>query len=318
MAVNTGNPIFFANTNIPIAIQSNLGTYLHVLGGQANNQAKISTWQWVDQPNLKWYIESVPGTGHFFLSSAINRNFVVHQLGANTNNGGELTLWDKNTHGHQGNLQVVFEPSHDGSWFIKFVHSGKYIHVQGALTTNNCPVTQWERVEQNNLKWRFHPAGAQISSPGNWALFGHKPTLAIQSGVGSYLHVLNGVANNEAKLTTWNWVNQDNLKWHIEPSPNPGFFFISSKINPSFVVHQLGANNNNGGETTLWNKATHGHQGNLQVSFEPAGGEFWYIKFAHSGKYLHVQGGRPDNNQPVTQWDRVDQANLKWRFLHVE
>jgi hypothetical protein len=317
MATHTGNPHFFANTNIPIAVQSDLGTYLHVYGGQAHNEAKISTWQWVDQANLKWYIESIPGTNHFYLASAVNRNFVVHQLGANHDNEGHVTLWDKTTHGQQGNLQVTFEPSHDGAWFIKFVHSGKYVHVQGAVTTNDGPVTQWEHVDQHNLKWRFHPAGAHPSSPSNWAGFAHKPTLAIQSAVGSFLHVLGGAAHNEAQISTWNWVNQDNLKWHIEAAPG-GHYFLSSKVNHEFVVHQLGANHDNGGHITLWNKSTHGHQGNLQVTFEPAGGEYWYIKFVHSGKYVHVQGGLPDNNQPVTQWEKVDQANLKWRFLHVE
>jgi len=321
MTHHTGNPYHFANTNIPVAIQSELGTFLHVFGGVANNSQRISTWQWVDQDNLKWFIESVPGVpNHFWITTAINRNFAVHQLGANQENGGQITLWDKTTHGHQGNVQVTFEPAHDGAWFIKFVHSGKNVHVQGAVTTNDGPVTQWDRVDQANLKWRFYPAGhagSHPAAPGNWANYGQRATLAIQSGVGTFLHVLGGQTHDGAKISTWSWVNQDNLKWHIEPAPTPGHFFIASKVNPTFVVHQQGANNNNGGEITTWNKNTHGHQGNLQVTFEPAGGEYWYIRFVHSGKYVHVQGGQGGDNQPITQWDKVDQPNLKWRFIHV-
>jgi len=319
MAYYGGGPHSFANTNIPVAIQSALGTFLHLHGGVANNEAHITTWQWVDQPNLKWYIESVPGHHDiFYISSAVDRNFVLHQLGANSDNGGALTTWDKRTHGQQGNLQVRFEQSGDGFWFIKFVHSGKNIHVSGAALANGTPITQWETVNQPNLKWKFLPAGSDPHSPANYGAHGVGAKVAIQSGVGTFMHVHGGVPADGTKITAWSWVDQANLKWHIEAVPGkPGFFFLSSVANPQFVLHQLGANSNNGGECTTWNKATHGHQGNLQVSFEAAGNDYWYIKFAHSGKYAHVSGASTANDTPITQWEKVDQPNLKWRIFPV-
>jgi len=313
-----GNPFSFVNTNIPVAVQSQLGTYLHLWQGVAKDGQRISTWTWVDQANLKWYLESVPGHHDvFYIATAVNRDFVVHQQGATTNNGDAITSWNKKTHGHQGNLQVRFEASGDGWWFIRFVHNGKCVHVQGGLTANDTPVTQWDSVPQANLKWRFLPAfGADPNS--------HNPAhfpgvrVAIQSQLGTFLHLFGGVASDGAKISTWSWVNQPNLKWHIEPSPQaPGHYFIVTEVNHAFVVHQLGGNHENGGPVSTWNKGTHGHQGNLQVTFEPAGGEYWYIRFVHSGKCLHVQGGLTANDTPVTQWDRVDQPNLKWRFVPV-
>jgi len=317
--VAMGGPLSFANTNIPVAIQSALGTFLHLHGGHAGNEVKITTWQWVDQSNLKWFIESVPGNHNtFYISSAVDRNFVVHQLGANSDNGGAVTAWNKTTHGQQGNLQVRFEPSGDGFWFIRFVHSGKNLHVLGASLNNDTPISQWETVNQANLKWKFLPAAADPHSPTNWGAYGVQAKVAIQSGVGTFLHVHGGVPSDGAKITAWAWVDQPNLKWHIEAVPNkPGFFFLCSVANPAFVVHQLGANSNNGGEITTWNKGTHGHQGNLQVSFEPAGGDYHFIKFAHSGKYVHVHGASTANDTPITQWDKVDQPNLKWRIFPV-
>jgi len=314
-----GSPFAFVNTNIPVAIQSQLGTYLHLYGGNAHNDAKISTWHWVNQANLKWHIDPVPGRNDvFFISSAVNRNFVVHQHGATSNNGDAITTWDKNTHGHQGNLQVRFEPRENGYWVIKFVHSGKCVHVQGALTSDDAPVTQWDEVPQNNLRWRFLPAGEDPLSPISSAGYGVHGKVAIQSGVGTFLHVYGGNPADNTPVSTWAWVDQPNLKWHIEPVPGkPGFFFLASAANPRFVLHQLGATHDNGSAISTWNKETHGHQGNLQVSFEPAGGDYWYIRFAHSGKYVHVQGAATGNNTPVTQWDKVDQPNLKWRIFHV-
>jgi hypothetical protein len=313
-----GNPFGFVNTNVPVAVQSQLGTYLHVWQAQAKDGQRISTWSWVDQPNLKWFVETVQGRNDVFhISSALNRDFVVHQQGATSNNGDPVTLWNKRTHGQQGNLQVRFEPSGDGWWFIRFVHSGKCVHVQGAATANDTPVTQWDSVPQANLKWRFVPAAGADPNVHNPAYFpGVK--VAVQSALGTFLHVYGGVASDGARISTWSWVDQPNLKWHIEPVPNfPGRFFLVTETNPSFVLHQQGATNDNGGPCTTWNKNTHGHQGNLQVTFEPAGGEYWYIRFAHSGKYVHVQGAVTSNDGPVTQWDRVDQPNLKWRFIPV-
>jgi len=312
-----GSPHSFLNNNIPVAIQSQVGTYLHVYGGNAQNDARVSTWSWVNQNNLKWFIESVPGRNDvFFIASACNRNFVVHQRGSTANNGDAITLWDKTTHGHQGNLHVRFEHAGDGFWFIRFEHSGKCVHVQGASTANDAAVTQWDSVNQNNLKWRFMPAGADPFHPSSFTGHGSHVRLAIQSGVGTFLHVYGGNPHDGCRLSTWQWVDQPNLKWHIEPAPN-GQFFLVSAANHNFVVHQQGATHNNGDPCTTWNKTTHGHQPNLHVSFEPAGADYWYIRFAHSGKYLHVHGASTANDTTVSQWDKVDQPNLKWKFIPV-
>jgi len=314
-----GNPLSFVNTNIPIAIQSQLGTYLHLFGGSASNDARISTWSWVNQNNLKWFIEPVPGRPDaFWISSACNRNFVVHQAGASSNNGDRISMWDKTTHGHQGNVQVRFESSGDGFWFIRFVHSNKCVHVPGASTANDVAVTQWDSVNQPNLKWRFLPAGDDPFHPSSFTGHGQNVRLAVQSGVGTFLHVHGGTAFDGCRISTYQWVDQPNLKWHIEPVPgSAGLFWLVSETNHNFVVHQQGASRNNGDICSTWNKTTHGNQGNLQVSFEPAGGDFWYIRFAHSGKYVHVQGASTANDTTVSQWDKVDQPNLKWKFIPV-
>jgi len=199
------------------------------------------------------------------------------------------------------------------------VHSGKCLHVTGASTANDAAVTQWDSVNQANLKWRFLPAGDNPSHPSSFVGHGNHVRLAVQSQLGTYLHVAGGHAGDNTRISTWTWVDQANLKWHIEPVVGkPGFFHLVSATNPNYAVHQEGAKNDNGGPCTTWNKNTHGHQGNLQLYFEPAGGEWWYIHFAHSGKCLHVSGASTANDTAVTQWDKVDQPNLKWRFIPTQ
>jgi len=137
-------------------IKSALGNaYLHVLGGQAGNSAKITTWEYVNQANLLWTLTST--TNGFFINSVVDPNFVIHLNGGGSGNGDACTLWDKRTHGHQDNLKIKFERTNDGLWLIKFNNSGKYAHVHGGSTANGTPITQWEFVNQANLKWQIIP-----------------------------------------------------------------------------------------------------------------------------------------------------------------
>jgi len=150
-------PWNFVNNGKQFYIQSALApVYLHVLGGVAQNDAKLTTWTYVDQANLRWTLHST--NDGFYLATAVNPHFVLHQHGANNDNGGTCTLWDRTTHGNQGNLKVNFRRTEDGFWLIVFVHSGKCAHVQGAGIENGTPITQWEYVNQKNLKWAFIPA----------------------------------------------------------------------------------------------------------------------------------------------------------------
>jgi hypothetical protein len=145
-AVNSGKPVY---------IRSALGnSYLHVHGGKAYNEAPITLWEKVDQNNLKWFINTTDGG--FYIQSAVNPNFVIHQLYANSDNGGAITLFDRTTHGHQNNMKVNFLSGDHGHYFIQFVHSKKFIHVNNAKTTNGNPVSQWEYIYQPNLLWDFH------------------------------------------------------------------------------------------------------------------------------------------------------------------
>lgn len=304
--VNTGQKVFVQSADGDVV--------LHVSGGVARNEAPVTIWNKSthgQQANLQWTIETAPN-GQFFLASAVDPAFVLHQSGGVHTNDGACSLWDKRTHGHQGNLQVTFEPR--GNCFaIRFAHSGKYAHVHGGGTANDTKVTQWDWVEQNNLKWYIFPVDPIK------ALANTGRRVFVRSAVGDVvMHVSGGGAHNEAHITTWSRAthgHQANLQWTIETAPG-GHFFLASAVDPAFVLHQSGGVHTNGGACSLWDKRTHGHQGNLQVTFEPHGDCFG-IRFVHSGKYAHVQGGSSANDTPVSQWDWCEQANLKWRIFPV-
>jgi peroxiredoxin len=303
---------------VKVFLQSELGTCCaHVHGGQAHNEANITLWDrntHGHQANLQWYITDA-GNGQYFLESAVDRNFVLHQWGNSQNNGEKCTLWDKRTHGHQGNMRVTFQHIGNGLWAIRYVHSGKCIHVHGGGTANGTQISQWDYVNQPNLRWRIIPVDP---SPQYFAITGKR--FYLQSQLGHVAHVHGGQAHNEANITLWDkntHGHQANLQWFITDAGN-GQYFLESAVDRNFVLHQWGNSQNNGEKCTLWDKRTHGHQGNMRVTFQNVGGEWWAIRFVHSGKCIHVHGGVNANGTQISQWDYVNQANLHWRFVEVK
>jgi len=297
---------------------------MHVHGGVAENGAKITTWNLVQQANLRWIIHST--NGGFYITTSVNQDFALHQHGGNNDNGGECTLWNRKTHPNSTNIIVNFERTNDGYWLIKFLHSSKCAHVHGGGTANGTPITQWDSVDAPNLKWQFVPVegGNNINTNIVPVIHGSSLTefvdngreIYIQSALAPiYMHVHGGVAENGAKITTWNLVQQANLRWTI-CSTNGGFY-ITTSVNQDFALHQHGGNNDNGGECTLWNRKTHPNSTNIIVNFERTNDGYWLIKFLHSSKCAHVHGGGTANGTPITQWDSVDAPNLKWLFIPV-
>jgi len=149
----------FVDTNQPVAFQSALGNkvYLHVYGGEGVLDAKLSAWEWVNQPNLKWYVSSSNYKGTFYIESAINRDLVLHQHGATGENGAPCTLWSKKEAPLAGNLLIRLIPLADGTWLLQFLHSNKFAHVHGGYPVNDALITQWEWADSLNLRWRIVP-----------------------------------------------------------------------------------------------------------------------------------------------------------------
>jgi len=314
---------YFAHSGKPFMIQSKGGNaFVHVHGGGTANGTNISTWSYVDQDNLKWYLKPAEHAGYFYIVSALDRNHdhVLHQHGGTNGNGDNITLWDRCD---QGNTQVRFENAGDGYYNIVFRHSNKAVHVHGGGTANDTNITQWDVVNQDNLKWRLvktNQGGYQKTSHHGWA---HHPkryakkgkVVFIQSKAGNaYVHVHGGGTANGTNISAWSHVNQDNLKWRVKPAEEKGWFYIVTALDPNHdrVLHQHGGTQGNGDNITLWERV---NQGNTQVRFEDAGDGFFYIIFKHSGKCVHLHGGGTANDTNITQWEKVNQDNLKWRFV---
>ena len=98
--------------------------------------------------------------GYFHIISAVSGK-VLHNHGAGSANGAKCTTWRI---GPEPNLRVRFERVNDANytnqewWYIIFKDSNKCVHNHGGGNKNGAGITQWEKVKQHNLYWRFEQA----------------------------------------------------------------------------------------------------------------------------------------------------------------
>lgn len=151
------DPRQLANTGRKVHIQSMVGPVAHVTGGVAKNGAVVSGWNQQThghQPNLQWTITSAPAGG-YYIESAINPSFVLHQHGGSQSNGAPITLYDKHSSAG-GNLRVDFV-QHGLRWGIVFQHSRKILQIPNGVTADGTAFTQWDEHDVGHSRWIFVP-----------------------------------------------------------------------------------------------------------------------------------------------------------------
>jgi hypothetical protein len=124
------------------------------------------------------------------------------------------------------------------------------------------------------------------------------------------LHQHGGTTGNGDPITQWDCVDQGNVQWRIEPSPDKNYYYIKARHSDK-CAHQHGGTTGNGDPITQWECV---NQGNVKWRLIPAGKNYFHIQAQHSKKCMHVHGGGSANGAAITQWSCIDQANVLWRF----
>jgi hypothetical protein len=137
-------------------------------------------------------------------------------------------------------IPVVAHASNDGYRYIKVKHSDKCLHVNGNQGIGNgVAATQWQCVDQNNVKWKLEQA------PGGNGYYFIKNKFSDKC-----LQVNEASLANGAPITQWDCVNQNNVKWKFV-SAGEGYFYIQAKhSNKCLQVNE--ASLENGVPITQW------------------------------------------------------------------
>lgn len=124
-------------------------------GGSADNGANISQWDCLDQNNVKWtWVET--GNGYVFLK-AKHSGKCAQVDGASQANGANISQWDCL---NQDNVKWQFKlvQTVNGQRYYNVVNkaSGKCMQVNENSNANGANISQWDCVNQDNVKWALH------------------------------------------------------------------------------------------------------------------------------------------------------------------
>ena len=188
----------------------------------------------------------------------------------------------------------------DGLYRIKAKHSGKYMSVANASTSNGAIIEQEEDQPTENLKFEVRKEGLDY---------------IIVPRYNNKLFTINGASSsNGAQLTQWENVGGDNQRFIIQSTDSSGYYKIINK-NSNLLLAVENESTLNDADVVQW---TDLNTDNFYWEFEPLtpttliAESNYFIRARHSGKYMSVAGQSTEDGAVIEQWSYVDQNNLKF------
>lgn len=105
---------------------------------------------------------------------------------------------------------VAAQQLQDGEYYIKVNATGKYLAIEGISQENSARLVQWDFVNQPNHKFIVKRYSDQ-------RLGVYYTLQPVHSG--KYVSV-EGKTTRGAKIIQYDWANQDNQRWYIDPDKN--------------------------------------------------------------------------------------------------
>jgi len=97
-----------------------------------------------------------------------------------------------------------------GYVFLKAKHSGKCAQVDGASQANGANISQWDCVDQDNVKWGLKLLPSRSAE---------KYYNIVNKGSGKCLQVDGASTANNANISQYDCLDQDNVKWRLVRVP---------------------------------------------------------------------------------------------------
>jgi len=122
------------------------------------------------------------------------------------------------------------------SVYLRALHSGKCLHVNGASSANGAAITQWDCANQPHITWRLRYLGG-----------GSMYLVADHSG--KCAQVNGGGTANSVQVTQWDCQPVPHVIWRLDAAPR-GLFIVNRKSGK--CLHVEGASTRNGGDISQY------------------------------------------------------------------
>jgi len=130
---------------------------------------------------------------------------------------------------------------------------------------------------------------------------------------GKCLDVKEALHKDGAWVHQWDWANQNNAQWALEPVGD-GYYKIKAKHSGK-CLDVIEGYQHNKAWVAQWE--WHGTNNQKWALESIDGGNYYRIKAKHSQKYLDVYGRGNGNGEYVCQWEWANQDNGKWKIEKV-
>lgn len=237
--------------------------------------------------------------GDYIIASSNRWGKALDVNGANTANGTNIQLWDRNS-GPAQRWHISYNSS-TGYYSIINPNSNKSLDLSNADTTNGTNVQLWDRNNTCAQQWKL------IEASGNDII------IASACSTSSALEIYNYGTNNGTNVNIWTSHGGSNQRWQLIPADSlaSGTYTISSNMNINKTVDVYGGNSANGTNIQLWDK----HGGASQkwtVKYDAFTGFYTFIN-PSSGKALDINGAKTANGTNIQLWDYNNSCAQRWR-----
>jgi hypothetical protein len=137
---------------------------------------------------------------------------------------------------------------------------------------------------------------------------------------GKCMQVDGASQDDGATVSQWDCLQQPNVLWHFRGGPPGGFFNLEASHSGKCAVVPTDTpqfEQSNGAPIIQWNcqyNDPDSARSNKLYRQQDVGGGYYFIINKASNKCLQVNGGSLDNGATISQWECVDQPNVKWKI----
>ena len=302
----------FKNSSLFKIKNVNSGLYMQIIGGAAENGAKLQQWGTLDGTVHDIWKTIDAGNGYYYLVSGVSDGgtFVLDVTGKSTANGASMEI---NEYNGEISQQFNISDNYDGSYIIKTRISGdnSAVEVKDAGIQSGNIIQQWALNAHNCQNWVFEP----IANPGCKMDIGKMYEFE-NCNSKLVLDILNGKMeenNNVQQSTSSHSLTQ---RWILKQySEEENYYYIHSAKDEGFVLKVESAKN--GGNIFISPYSENDSNMLFKFSKNPDGSYMIMTKASEDACFIEVINEITTEGGNVQQWEATNHACQNWKLNEV-
>ena len=300
------NGSFFKIKNV----NSNL--YMQIIGGLAQNGAKIQQWGTLDGTVHDIWKTIDAGNGYYYLVSGVldGGTFVLDVTGKSNGNGASMEI---NEYNGENSQQFYISDNYDGSYIIKTKISGNNsaVEVKDAGVESGNIVQQWSLNGHNCQNWVFEPVenpGCTIDDTKTYEFENSNSKLVLDILDGKIEENTNVQQSIASQILT--------QRWTVKPSSEGGnYYSIHSAQDEGFALKV--ESEKNGGNIFIAQYSETDSNMLFKFSKNTDGSYMIMTKISKDACFIEVINASTEDGGNVQQWVVTNHPCQNWKLNEV-